>query len=88
MRGDSSTIGGDPGELLERATQFLKRSGKPYAMTCKMGNATCASSAEDLEEALQYLLIKKRYCGVMMTLYYGSAWIVPTVRGCDKFDGL
>lgn len=59
MRGDSSTIGGDPGKLLERATQFLKRSGKPYAMTCKMGNATCASSAEDLEEALQYLLIKK-----------------------------
>lgn len=59
MRGDSSTIGGDPGKLLERATQFLKRSGKPYAMTCKMGNATCASSAEDWEEALQYLLIKK-----------------------------
>ena len=58
MRGDSSTIGGDPGKLLERATQFLKRSGKPYAMTCKMGNATCASSAEDLEEALQYSLVK------------------------------
>ena len=57
MRGDSSTIGGDPGKLLERATQFLKRSGKPYAMTCKMGNATCASSAEDLGEALQYSLI-------------------------------
>ena len=58
MRGDSSTIGGDPGKLLERTTQFLKRSGNPYAMTCKMGNATCASSAEDLEEALQYSLVK------------------------------
>ena len=58
MRGDSSTIGGDPGKLLERATQFLKRSGKPYAMTCKIRNATCASSSEDLEEALQYSLME------------------------------
>ena len=58
MRGDSSSIGGDLGSLLERITQFLKQSGKLYAMTCKMGNATCASSAEDLEEALQYSLME------------------------------
>ena len=32
---------------LEEICEFLKQSGKLYAMTCKMGNATCASSAED-----------------------------------------
>ena len=88
MRRDDSPSGGDLGQLSERTTQFLMRFGMPLCHDLYSANETCANPPADLGGTLRYLPAKvQRYRGVMMTSYQRPAWIMPTVRGCDKYDG-
>ena len=88
VRRDDSPSGGDLGQLSERTTQLLMRFGMPLCHDLCSDNETCANPPADLGGTLRYLpATVQRYRGVMMTFYQRPAWIMPTVRGCDKYDG-